>query len=418
MNREIRKLLFVSDAPHFGGAERYVANMVGAARRRGMASTVCWIQPASATGDVFAEAQGKDGELLTVPAREVHRLSTLHQRLRSVIRETAPDVMIVNACGRPRFWAVPWVGRFERVPSLWVHHMVDHNDYRRLAPNRFGGRVEGLHAWRWPQAVRHRLAASASTAVIALNEADRDQIAREQCVRPRRIHVVSNGIDTEQYRFDPKARIRVRKTWAATGAWEAGEPFVVGTAGRLVHGKGMEMLLQAAAAMRSQGSPVRVVIAGDGPDRQRLISIAAKLGVSDSTLFLGHVDDMPSYYSGLDAFALCSMTESFGLVLAEAMSCERAAIATPTAGARTQIDNGLTGIVLSSFSADDLADWLSRLYRQPHLVDQLGHNARGRAVRDFSVDAALQRTLNTIEQSSRKNGCAIDVPPGLVEEPA
>ncbi|HPU24790.1 MAG TPA: glycosyltransferase family 4 protein [Phycisphaerae bacterium] len=407
MRRDISKLLFVSDAPHFGGAEQYVANMVAAARIRGISSVVWWARPCTGTEDVFAEARRQGADVWVVPPARTRHLHALCRELRRCVRQERPDAMIVNACGRPRFWAVPWVCRLEGVPSLWVHHMVDHLDYRRLMPARLGGRIEGLNAWRWPQALRHRLAATASTAVVTLNEEDRAQVAREHCIRPHHVHVVRNGIDTSRYRFDSHARTCVRAVWREAGILHdlPTEPFIVGSAGRLVHGKGFELLAQAIAVLRGRGMDVQAVVAGDGPDRQKLISIAGKLGVADYFALLGQVADMPAFYSAIDAFALCSSTESFGLVLGEAMSCERAVVATPTAGARMQIDDGLTGLLLESFSTEELADKLSALASQSLLREQLGCNARRRVMRELSIETALDRTLSLLRRPQTAANC-------------
>lgn len=399
MTSEIRKLLFVSDAPHFGGAERYVANMSAAAKRRGISTTVCWRRPATAQDDVFAQARDCGATVRIIAAEHTSNLFSLTQAVRNAIRAEQPDAIIINACGRPGFWTVPWTARAAGIPCVWVHHMVDQQDYRRLPPAKLGGRLEGLHLWRWPQAMRHFMAAAGSTTIVALNGQDRLQIAREQCVRPHRIQVVCNGIDTDQYRFNTESRTQMRRAWAQDYGWNTQGEFVVGTAGRLVLGKGIEMLMQAVAHLRGCGLPARMAVAGQGADLTRLISIADRLGISDSVGFMGHCEHMPVFYSGLDAFALCSNTESFGLVLAEAMASERAVIATPTAGARMQIETGLTGIVLNSFSATDLGNSLIRLYQQPRLREELGRNSRRRVCREFSVDAAFTRTLDLFTNS-------------------
>lgn len=406
---DIRRLLVVSDAPHFGGAEQYVTNMVAAAQARGIASVVWWARPETGTADVFAGARRQGADVrIAAPAKTRH-MHTLCREFRAVLHDVQPQAMIVNACGRPRFWSVPWLARLEGVPSVWVHHMVDQQDYRRLQPDRLGGRLEGLHLWRWPQALRHRLAACAATAVVALNQEDRRQVAREHCLRPHRVHVVPNGVDTARYRFDPLVRAQTRAAWSRsipTLSAAAGphEPFIVGSAGRLVHGKGFEMLIQAVATLRADGAsggiPIHALIAGDGPDRELLSSIVARLGLAHAVTLLGHVEDMPAFYCGLDAFALCSSTESFGLVLTEAMGCERAVLATPTAGARAQLDDGRTGIAMESFSADELAACLRKLHTYPALRDQLGHSARCHVIRESSVDAALVRTLSLLRPRS------------------
>jgi len=81
--------------------------------------------------------------------------------------------------------------------------------------------------------------------------------------------------------------------------------------------------------------PVELVIAGTGPERAALAALAAARGLNGTVRFVGFVEDMPAFYRGLDAFALASDTESFGLALGEAMACERAVVATPTAGPRS-----------------------------------------------------------------------------------
>ena len=105
-------------------------------------------------------------------------------------------------------------------------------------------------------------------------------------------------------------------------------------------------------------------------------AFADRLGVRDRVLFAGFVDDMPAFYSALDVFALCSVTESFGLALAEAMACERAVVGTPTAGARRQIEHHRTGWQLGSFTPAELADALGTLFDNREQLAHLGREAR------------------------------------------
>lgn len=399
MSRKIRKLLFISDAPLFGGAEQYVAGMAYAARARGIEPVVCWLKPADI--GVFSEWQRLGDSLHLIPADRAGSLYATWHELSGVIRRIRPDAAIINASGRSRFWLAPCVTRRFGVPSAWVHHMVDQHDYRRLPPARLGGRVEGLHLWRVPQAARHRLAAAAANAVIVLNESDRRQIAGEHTLSPHRIIVVANGVDTQRYQYNAEAGRQMRAAWMHSrprlGPCDA---FVVGTAGRLVSSKGISLLLEAAAILRRQNTPIFVVIAGNGPDRDALATTASRLGIADAVSFVGFVSDMPAFYSGLDTFVLCSHTESFGLVLAEAHACERAVIATPTPGAAAQIAHHEDGILLKSFAAGELAEALLNLYRQPSWRNQLGRNGRARVLDHFSIQRALEQTLQLLEPSS------------------
>ena len=275
---------------------------------------------------------------------------------------------------------------------MWVHQMVDGRDHRRLPARRLGGRIEGLQLWRVPQALRHGLAAAAATRVVVLNDEDGERIVRWQRVRREKIHVVPHGVDLERFRFDGAGRERLRREWNVTDDVVP----IVGTAGRLVPGKGIERLIEVAARLRDRGINLLLVIAGEGPQRAAGVRLAERLGVAEAVRWAGFVEDMAGYYSALDVFALCSATESFGLAVAEAMACERVVIGTPTAGARRQIEHGRTGWQLEGFGVDELADGLAALLGRRGRFAEMGRRARASVARRFSIDRTLDRTLRAL----------------------
>jgi glycosyltransferase involved in cell wall biosynthesis len=189
----------------------------------------------------------------------------------------------------------------------------------------------------------------------------------------------------------------------------------VGTAGRLVSGKGIESLIEATALLKGRGLTCRLVVAGDGQDRASMQDLSDRLGVHDNVLFTGFVSDMPAFYSALDVFALCSDTESFGLALAEAMACERLVVGTPTAGARRQIVHNRTGWQLQDFTSAGLADALATILNSHDRFTLTGKAARETVARQFSIDLTLERTLRALRgragARSRLRWPGIDAPP-------
>ncbi|MEP0842678.1 MAG: glycosyltransferase, partial [Phycisphaerae bacterium] len=320
MSRPIRRLMLVSDGRSFGGAERYTLDMALAARRRGLEAHILWL-PASGTARSVFECARQAGVAVTVNRGAVCWSGLVRGFRRSVAR-IRPDAVIINAAGRPRWWLTSWLAWGAGLPAAWVHHMVEQTDPRRLPPRRLGGRLEGPRWWRVPQALRHRLAAAAATAVVTSTDEDRDRVARWHSLNRSAICVIPPGVDCEKFRFDPAARTWVRKAWGISSG--AAAPLVIGTAGRLVRGKGIEAIIEATARLRARGGAVLAVIAGDGPDKEAFVELARRRGVGDAVRFAGFVREMPAFHSALDVFALCSETESFGLALTEAMACERA----------------------------------------------------------------------------------------------
>ena len=384
MSRRIRRLLFVTDAPHFGGAEQYILSMCRAARAHDIEPRICWLPPVGASADVFAEAGGA-----------VTSCASSAGAFRSMLRAFRPDAAIINASGRPRFWLTAWVTRLAGVPTAWVHHMVDTRDHRRLPARHLGGRVEGLQSWRIAQALRHRMAAAGADAVIVSNERDREWLLRWRQAPRNRLHVVPPGVDGE--RFRPQIR-----------GSEARSHFVLGTAARLVRGKGVERILAAVTGLRGQGRRVKALIAGEGPDGPLLVDLAARLGAANDVQFVGRIGDMPGFYARLDAFALCSDTESFGLALAEAMACGLPVIATPTAGARTQIAHLGSGWLLQSFDADELAGAIVRLQDDPPLRSRLGSMARSVVLERFSSTQTFDRTIALLDRRAASGRRAVE----------
>jgi len=398
----------VTDAPHLGGAERYIVAMARAARRRGLEPHVHWVRPAGGPADLFGPAAAGDLHVTMAAPEQTGTLVGFIREFHGMLRDERPDALVINACGRPRFWLTCWLARQVGLPTVWVHQMVDGRDHRRARPKWFDGRVEGLQCWRVPQTLRHRLAGSAATAVVTLNAQDREGVARWQGLARDKIHVIPHGVDCDSYRFNAAARAALRQAWGLAG--EPGpQELVIGTAGRLVAGKGMDLLIEATALLRRREIPALAVIAGCGPEKDRLAELSRVRGIADAVRFLDFVEDMPAFYSALDAFALCSETESFGLVLAEAMACTRPVVATPTAGAMRQIVHGSNGWQLGGFSAGELADALASLYRDPAARRGLGEQGRKSVIRQFSIDLTLERTLRALRGPGRR-GCELHWP--------
>ncbi len=417
MSRAIARPFFVSDAPHFGGAERYIVAMCRAASRRGLQPGVLWVDRGGDGGPVLERLRQAGGPVKVLDGRP-GRGAGLVCGFLGALDELAADALVFNACGRPGFWLLPWAARRRGLPCAWVHQMVDARDHRRLPARWWNGRLEGLAAWRVPQTLRHALAMAACRAVVTLNEADAERIVRWMRAPRDRLHVIPHGVDCAEYRFDAAGGQRVR---ASLGIPPAGSGrLVIGTAGRLVRGKGVDLLIRAAALLRDRGLDVDVLVAGQGEAEAELAELAGRLGLAGRVHFAGFMQDMPAFYSALDAFVLCSLTESFGLAIAEAMACCRPVIATPTCGASRQIEHGVNGLLLPAFEAGALAGAMAGLAGDPGRAASLGQAGRQSVLRRYSIERTLERTLRALRSPGRPRPCAVDPLPavGVGEEHA
>lgn len=164
------------------------------------------------------------------------------------------------------------------------------------------------------------------------------------------------------------------------------QDLIVGFAGRLVPGKGVDRLIEGLAKAREQ-IPAVLLIAGDGPERRRLDSIAHSLGVASSVEFLGLVDDVPSFWRRCDVAVVPSDSwiESFCMVALEAMACEKPVVVTRNGGMPEVVADGETGMVVPPGDPDALADALVAYCRDPALRRRHGSAGRARAVSQFHI---------------------------------
>lgn len=399
MSSPIRRLALITDAPCFGGAERFAISMVRAAQRRGLQACIFWLPPAE-PAPAFLERAGRDGvDMRIVDPRAGAGIAGFIREFGALLRSARPDALIINGCGRPRFWLTPWLARLAGVPAVWIQHFVEDYAAAGVEPHLLGGRMEGPRFWRVPQCLRHRLATMVGAIPVALSAPDRELIIRWQRINPERIVIIPPGTECSLFQFNPAGRNAFRARWGITASNPRAadcETFVIGTSARLVPGKGVDILIEATALLRARGVPALLVVAGLGHARASLEALARSHGVGDAVRFEGFVDDMPAFYSALDVFSLCSAVESYGLSLTEAMSCERPVVATPTTAAKEQIQSGCNGWLLKGFTAAEAAEALAALHADPALRERLGRAGRTSATENLDIDLTLERTLRAL----------------------
>ena len=185
-------------------------------------------------------------------------------------------------------------------------------------------------------------------------EADAVVVPTETAARQVRtagtdVHVVSNGVDTDRFRpagDEAVAAFRRRH--------DLPDGPLVGYTGRHGYEKRIEDLLSATV-----GVDCGVVLAGDGPARPELERRAA---ARDDVVFLGFLDreELPTFYSALDAFAFPSPVETQGLVALEAVACGTPVVAVDGGALSETVTDGETGY---HYPPGDLADFRAAIRR-------------------------------------------------------
>jgi glycosyltransferase involved in cell wall biosynthesis len=162
---------------------------------------------------------------------------------------------------------------------------------------------------------------------------------------------------------------------------------LLGFVGHLVQQKRADRALDVLALLHARGCPAHLVIAGTGSLRSELEAQAQRLGLAGAVTFQGHRNDVEWVFAGVDLAVLTSEAEGIPGVLIEALMTGCPMVTVPVSGAADVVEDGVTGIVLSSFDPAAMADAVASLLADAELRAAMGHAARSRTDR-FSASTA------------------------------
>jgi glycogen(starch) synthase len=185
-----------------------------------------------------------------------------------------------------------------------------------------------------------------SAAVITCSTAMHDEAVRLFEVPPAQVTVVPNGIDAARWRVPAAERRAMRARF--------GDGPLVAFAGRLVHEKGVQTLLEAVRPLRAGFPQLRVAVAGTGPYQEQLHTRARRLRVARAVDWLGFVseDDLAALLAAADVVAVPSLYEPFGIVALEAAAAHTPLVVAETGGL---VDLVADGVASASFAPQDAA---------------------------------------------------------------
>lgn len=155
--------------------------------------------------------------------------------------------------------------------------------------------------------------------------------------------------------------------------------------------KNHTLFLRAAARLAAKHTNLEFLLAGDGPLRAELETLACELGISDHVSFLGDRRDIPRVLASLDVSVVPSGSESLSNAILESMAAGVAVVATNVGGTPELISDGKTGLLVPPSDEDALANAIGRLILQPGLRAACARKSKELAVAQFSLRSVAGR---------------------------
>ena len=195
-------------------------------------------------------------------------------------------------------------------------------------------------------------------------------------------HVIIGGVDCESA--------------AAAPPYRRDRAYVFAAARLDLRHKAIDVLIDAFAAVAGDFPQFDLLIAGDGPDRAKLVAQIEYAGLGSRVEMLGALahSDLWTLYKGATVFAMPSRSgEAMGLIFLEAMACGIPVIATRSGGIPEIMPDGRAGLLIDHAEQGELARAIGRLLDDPALASRMGRTGRELAAAKYSWTAIAQRFL-------------------------
>jgi len=248
--------------------------------------------------------------------------------------------------------------------------------------------------------ILRRFAYAAADAIFTVSEELRSYHARQAWLPRERIRVLPNGVDTSRFLRRPGEGEQTRQRLGLGDG-----SLVIGAVGRLVPIKDHVTLLRAAEMLMNRGMPVRVLLAGAGPELANYQELVARSpGLAGRVVFAGAVSDVAALLNAMDIFVLPSLSEGMSNTLLEAMASSLPVVATRVGGNPELVEDERSGWLFEPREVTALAAILERIGRDSGRRQEIGQAARRRAVEHFSLDNMIESYRSLYVELARKRG--------------
>ncbi len=368
---------------NIGGPARHVSVLDAGLSRRGYETVLLYGE----SGD----SEGSLAQLVTEQNLPAYMISTLSRRVSiwndirtffSIARHLfriKPDVVHTHTA------KAGIVGRlaatvFNITRSHGKRCLVVHTYHGNVFRGYFGSVIN------WLVRLAEWLIGFCTDYVVVISEQQFSEIVRELRIVPReKTKTIPLGLDLERFLAVSASSLSLREDLAISRT-----SLVLGFVGRLVMIKDLETLLRAFKVVQGEIKSAVLLIAGDGPVREKMMVLAQSLGISEAVIFLGWRHDLPILYRTMDIFLLSSRNEGTPVSVIEAMAAGLPVVATNVGGVPDLVNPGNSGLLVPAGDPVAMADAVFRLAGDTHARAAMGTEGRNIAKTRYTSDRLVQ----------------------------
>jgi len=207
-------------------------------------------------------------------------------------------------------------------------------------------------------------------------------------VIPNAIHLISFKEDDESKRTEIKKKYNLKE-----------DDKIILFVGRIAREKSIDKIIEALAIIKRKGiSKVKLLIVGRGPAMDELKQLIQSLGIEEEVIFTGAVsnEEIQHYYKMAYLFTITSTSESFGIVIIEALASGIPVLAVRAPGAVDILTDEVDGL-LTENNVEQFANALEKLIREPELREKLSHEAL-KTSKKYNIDIISEKMINLYQE--------------------
>ncbi len=242
-------------------------------------------------------------------------------------------------------------------------------------------------SYSWKRRLVNPVFGWCTDSIVAISAATAGALAHYEWFSRKAIDVIYNGIDPASSAVRPEQH---RNEFNIQP-----DHIVFGTIARFDPIKNIPMMIDAFARVHRENTETRLLLVGDGDERQQLMARVEQLGLSDAVMFTGYQEDTAKFMSMIDVYLLTSFSEGTSMVLLEAMSTGTASIVTRVGGNVEIIEHDSNGLMIDSGDVDALTAAMCQLAEDGSRRQRLGEAAIDVFNDRFSVSTMSSRYSET-----------------------
>ena len=352
-----KHILHLTYDMRIGGTEQVIKNLIqGSDKTLFDMSIFCIEEPIGPFGQMLIE----DGIQITAHQRTDGFDLKLISAIRKHIKEYNIDILHCHQY-------TPWV--YGALAAFGLKTKVIFTEHGRFYPD----------SSSWKRKLVNPLLAKITNHITTIAEATKQALVTYEFIPKNRIQVIYNGIHPAVN--DPEATQQIKDKIGI-----APSTIVLGTIARFDPIKNHPMMINAFKLVLEQFPDCRLLLIGDGDERENLERLVKDLNLTDKVIFTGYISEPQHYLNAMDIFLLSSLSEGASMTLLEAMSLSKPCVVTDAGGNAEIIKHQVNGLVSMNNNINQFAHSIITLLDNPKMLSLMSNMATQMFQERFDVD--------------------------------